>query len=903
MTKQQSEFAKLLGQHMKDAGNVGPARLSRLINELCGLDIHRSTIRNWQETNIKSVRDWRQLAAVARVLRLNEKQATQLLQSAGLPSALKLWLDADEQDRELLSLWAEDIHKQLQPAPSLTTKASMEGPFLAPNLPPRKLVGRDQLLKDLKQGLLAGGSLALSALEGMAGIGKTAVAIALAHDPEIRTHFQDRVLWANLGQAGDAFVELGRWARALGIPSDEVAKLLTLEARAKAVREKIGTRRMLLVVDDAWEPETALAFKVGGPDCAHLVTTRLIKVAVTFAESRVTTVKELNEADSLTLLTQLAPDVVQAEPEFVLELIRAVGGLPLSLVLMGNYLRIESSSGQPRRIKAALQKLQQAEDRLKMSQPQIPSESHPSLPPGASISPQAIIAVTEAVLDEPSRSTFYALSVFPPKPNSFSEEAALAVADKPVTTLDRLTDYSLLEGYSPGRYTLHQAIADYAGLQCTTTDPYKRMGTYFVGYAETHLRDYDVLEIEATNMFAMLDAAIKIETDGILIRGLNAFTPFMETRGLYQRAVKYLTNAEKAARTLSDTPRLIKVLSDLGTAHGKQGDATKAEKYFQDGLALAKDSDDHEHIIALTINLGSLEGNRGNLNQAKIYFREALASARKIQNQHRTCDLLQNLATVAVYQGEFDEVDRLLNEGLALARKIEYLERLDMLLAIGVSVEDKRGNKEKAGEYLLESLGVAKKLGYQEHIATIYSNLGALAINQKDYTLAKKYLQEGLPIAEKIGHRETICRIRRNLGELATKLEDYEQAENYLDEALNISKDIGHGFLFYSTLILQGKLFLLQKRLQPASMAFSQAQEKAKKENDRETTARALRGLGQIAAAQGDIAKACQLGEESLELFKTIGHEEAIEVAEWLNGFPVIDQNDGNHNGDIDDIE
>src|SRR5215472_3769377 len=85
--------------------------------------------------------------------------------------------------------------------------------------------------------------------------------------------------------------------------------------RALAIRERIGMRRMLLVVDDAWHLEEALAFKIGGPHCAYLVTTRLPKVAQGFAGDGSVVIQELSEDHGLLLLKKLAPIAVEAEPE------------------------------------------------------------------------------------------------------------------------------------------------------------------------------------------------------------------------------------------------------------------------------------------------------------------------------------------------------------------------------------------------------------------------------------------------------------------------------------------------------------------------------------------------------------------------------------------------------------
>ena len=90
------------------------------------------------------------------------------------------------------------------------------------------------------------------------------------------------------------------------------------------------------------------------------------------------------------------------------------------------------------------------------------SHDHASLPKTPSLSLQSVFAVTCQQLDNEARAALSALSVFPPKPTSFSEEAALGVAGRTVNTLDALLDTGLLESSAPGRYTLHPVVADYA---------------------------------------------------------------------------------------------------------------------------------------------------------------------------------------------------------------------------------------------------------------------------------------------------------------------------------------------------------------------------------------------------------------------------------------------------------
>jgi molecular chaperone DnaK len=291
-------------------------------------------------------------------------------------------------------------------------------PFLAPPQSSRELVGRAVLLQGLKQQLFAGGSLALSALHGLPGVGKTALALALAHEREVLGHFCDGVLWAGLGRESNVLAYLSTWGIALGIPQSEIEKQTNLSTLTQAVHKAIGSRRMLLVIDDAWSVEAALAFKLGGPHCAHVVTTRLPQVAEAFAGGGTVVVQELSEDDGLKLLEQLAPGVTEMAPGEARELVRVVGGLPLQLTLMGKYLRVHMQTGQPRRLRAALDRLKQVHERLQLSQPQAVLERHPSLPEDVPLSLLEIIKMSDEALNEEARQALRALSVFPSKPNS-----------------------------------------------------------------------------------------------------------------------------------------------------------------------------------------------------------------------------------------------------------------------------------------------------------------------------------------------------------------------------------------------------------------------------------------------------------------------------------------------------
>ncbi len=169
----------------------------------------------------------------------------------------------------------------------------------------------------------------------------------------------------------------------------------------------------------------------------------------------------------------------------------------------------------------ALSRLQSIEERLRLTQP-LPEGTPSSLPADTPLSLQIVINLSNQQLDAQEQAALRALSIFPAKPNSFAEEAALAVCNTSVETLDRLIDAGLLEGSGPGRYTLHRTIADYARLRLTDGRVRERMVSFFNAFVETHKTNFDILEREMDNVLAALQIAYEHNISEALIQGVVA---------------------------------------------------------------------------------------------------------------------------------------------------------------------------------------------------------------------------------------------------------------------------------------------------------------------------------------------------------------------------------------------
>jgi transcriptional regulator with XRE-family HTH domain len=245
--------------------------------------------------------------------------------------------------------------KGASPLPT-TTPTSMASTFCDPFLPPPftgkdRLVGRDRLLEQLSQRILATRRIAL---HGLPGVGKTALAIALAHNAQIRACFSDGVLWAGLGLQAHLLAELRHWGMVLNVSLPEVASPFLQATWRETLREALEERRLLLVIDDAWQADVVKALDIGGPACACVLTTRFEGIAANFAGEHAFLIPKLEDAAGVEVLTRFVPELMEYEREIVWDLVRAVGGLPLALSLMSKYLGGQAFTQQPRRLRAAL---------------------------------------------------------------------------------------------------------------------------------------------------------------------------------------------------------------------------------------------------------------------------------------------------------------------------------------------------------------------------------------------------------------------------------------------------------------------------------------------------------------------------------------------------------------------
>ena len=300
-----------------------------------------------------------------------------------------------------------------------------------------ELVGRDDLLADLIDRLLSGKSPALSTA-GMPGVGKTALALELVYRPEVQAHFRDGVLWGSLSREPDVASTQAKWADDLKC---DLTGVSDLQARTERIGSAIGTRRMLVVIDDAWALEPARLLRPGG-NVTCLLTTRDEAIAQRFAPTQHIHVPSLEEDPSLELLRQLAGNACAADPKAASDLAKATGGVPLTLKVLGGYLAEPEHSQFPDLGKQAFKELADPHKRLALAEARLGGRLDQEQTLEATID----LSVEQLEQARPAAAAaFHALGAFAPKPAKFDRTAAEAVTGTDGAVLALLIARNLLE--------------------------------------------------------------------------------------------------------------------------------------------------------------------------------------------------------------------------------------------------------------------------------------------------------------------------------------------------------------------------------------------------------------------------------------------------------------------------
>ena len=305
------------------------------------------------------------------------------------------------------------------------------------------------------------GAVVISAVGGMAGIGKTALALHWAH--QVAGRFPGGQLYVNLRgfDPADAPVAPGEAVRGFldGLGVDPARIPVDPQAQASLYRSLLAGRRVLVVLDNARDAGQVRPLLPGSAACLVVVTSRSQLPGLVAAEgARPLPLGLLPAAEARELLARhLGPDRAAAEPQAVAELIGLCGGLPLALSAVAARAAVQP--GFP--LAALAAELRDARGRLDALEAGDPATSM-----------RAVLSWSVRHLD-PAAAAMFRLAGTHPGPDISAAAAASLAGLAPRDArevLATLTRAHLIVEHLPGRFGMHDLVRAYAAEQATAVD-------------------------------------------------------------------------------------------------------------------------------------------------------------------------------------------------------------------------------------------------------------------------------------------------------------------------------------------------------------------------------------------------------------------------------------------------
>ncbi len=626
------------------------------------------------------------------------------------------------------------------------------------NVPPLPtyLYGREAVIDGLVTQLIAGTSTALCA-EGLPGVGKTTLAVALAHHKTILAHFTDGVLWAGLGPQANVAAIQAQWATALDVDLTDVADP---HARRQRLDNAIGQRKLLLVIDDAWELDAAKLLRSVGPQVAHLLTTRDRALANAFAgASHAVSVSVLDGASGYALLQALAPKACAADPLAAQNLVGAVGGLPLAIELLGGYLAAPERSLFPDLSQQAFAELADPQQRLQLATERLGQ-------PGQVTTLLATIALS---LDDLARSkpaavaTFYALGAFAAKPATFTRAAAEAVTGCDGATLAVLIARNLVEQVATPEQSgtvstdpattqlaLHQTLADVAQQQ-SSSGLFATHRDYYLTLVEENPEDWQrVKQLYPQVIRAWEQQIIFNAPSSVFIRFTKATGTYQRRQGLLSDRMSWLTHTLTIAEGEAALSTIALLCNNIGLVYLSLGDKQQALNFYERALLLFRQIGDRRNEAVALNNIGGVYDELGEKQRALDYYNQALPVRREMGDRSGEATTFNNIGGMYTDLEDGDQALIHFNQALLIFQQ----------------------NNDRSGE------------------ATTLNNIGRLYARLGEKERALTFYKKALPIYQQVGDLGGAAITLNNIGRLYAKLGNQQAAITFYNHAISIYQQI-----------------------------------------------------------------------------------------------------------------
>ncbi|RKT54650.1 AfsR/SARP family transcriptional regulator [Saccharothrix australiensis] len=691
-------------------------------------------------------------------------------------------------------------------------------------------------------------ALVITAIDGMGGVGKTTLAVHLAH--KVADDFPDGRYFIDLHgfspglapltaeQALDALL------RDAGVPPELVPS--DLDGRSALWRSHMAGKRALVVLDNAIDAGHVRPLLPGGPEVLVIITSRRKMAALDGVTPM--SLDVMTTADGIALFRKVAGEQRTAgEPAEVAAAVELCGHLPLAIRVAAARLRDRATW----RVSDLLARLR---DQAARSQFLTVDDRNV----------MRVLRVSYRYLRPDAQRLFRRLALHVGK--DFDAYAAAALADLDPAhaeeLLEGLFDDNLLKQNAAGRYHFHDLIRDCARQILVETEDQAELDAARARLLDYYLhschvwsrgldnRVYDLpppvgrrpahVRVPASDDRALallaeehenLVAAARCAAEHGMHRHTWGFAcalqPALRLRNYGEDALALFEQGLRAARADGDPRAESACLHGLAVAHREREDTASAEELLRQALDRSRALGDRTREAAQLVDLGIVHFSDDRLAEAH----DAFQAAERLTRDQRDTTLR------AAIENSLGAVER------DLGRYAEALERLRGALASAANE-----GSPHAQQLTAWSIGAIQHFqGRHAEAARTFGDILRVS-EQRNFDHGRAVALLGL------------ASVHRSVGELDRALDTGRSA-------LEQARKLGLHALECETLIVIGEVMVSRGELDQAEQVFGQAYDRADRYALRRYLARVLEGLAHVAAARGAGAEATRLWEDAVAAY------------------------------------
>jgi tetratricopeptide (TPR) repeat protein len=616
------------------------------------------------------------------------------------------------------------------------------------------------------------GTMVISAVDGMPGIGKTALAIHWAH--QVADRFPDGQLYINLrgfdpsGLPVRAAEAIRGFLDAFGIPANQIPR--SLDAQAGLYRSLLAGRRVLVVLDNARDAEQVRPLLPGSPGCLVLVTSRNQLTGLVAEGAHPLTLDLPSGAEAHQLLERrLGSDRLKAEPIPARQMADLCGRLPLALSIVAARA-VAHPQFSLTDLAAELRNSHERLDAFAGGDP--------------AVNPRAVFSWSYQQLSTAAARMFRTFGMYPGP--DITAPAAASMAGVPIaaarSALAELTWSNLITEHLPGRFTFHDLLRAYAIEQAA-------------GQTQAHDRDN-------------------------------------ECRAAMHRVLDYYLHSAMAASHRFSPHRSPLPLADPqpGVLPADMADKEQAMAWFDAEipvlLALIAYADANEfdsHAWQIPWTLGPFFNRRGRWQDYMATQQTALAAARRLDDTTALAHAHHLLGHAQSELGDYEAADPKVRQALDLFRELgDRANEAFVLNCLGGMLE-KQERYPEALAVALDALRMLKAVGHWWTQATLENGVGWLYAHLGQYDRALTHCQRALSLHRDSGHRGGTADTLDSLGYVYLHLGDITQAKAHYTKAIEAYREIAAPFGEGNSLSGLGDALLAEGDREAARAAWSES--------------------------------------------------------------------------------